>query len=330
MLIAERIQAVLIKLETTSGVDSGPTGANVVRTVGIPTLEHNFMESGDRSDVQTGILSGADSAAPAGEYGRLPITLELRGTGVAYSLSALPEADPVLQIGLMGRTLDTTAAAEFVRYTTLDQGGVTATVWAYTFGGKLVKMVGCVATINWGAEVYKTGKLNATITGKVTSITEAAVPALTPQTTIPPEFVSAPISIASWNQATVGDPYMLLAATVDLGNVVADASSAGATDGLSAWLVTDRNVTQELTYHPPLLATIDMFQQARNDGSAPPQTSWQLGTLQYNKIITEARWKPLSPRKGSRNGLVTYVQSGQCKVKAGILTGGREVQITFK
>ena len=56
-----------VKVETTSGVDSVPTlAANAVRLVGIPVLEYDFMESGDRDDAQTGDMSGADRAAPAG------------------------------------------------------------------------------------------------------------------------------------------------------------------------------------------------------------------------------------------------------------------------
>jgi hypothetical protein len=51
----DKIYGVLVKVETTSGVDAAPTGAlNAVRLSNPATLEYDFMESGDRDDEQTG------------------------------------------------------------------------------------------------------------------------------------------------------------------------------------------------------------------------------------------------------------------------------------
>lgn len=323
----EKILGVLVKVETTSGVDAVPTASvNAIRVVGIPTLEYDFMESGDRDDEQTGILSAPDRAAPSGAYGRITVAVRATGAGAVYSGTVKPPADALHRISGLGVTTDFTGGAEFYRYTTIDSGMETGTLYFYS-ANKLFKMVGAVANLDLTTEVYKFGLLSYTITGKITSITEAALPALTFFGAIPPEFHSVATAIGSWTQAS-GEPLLLLSAAIHLGNVSADISGAGATDGLVGWLITDRKATQDLSYNVAALSTFDPFGAAAASGIAPLLTAWAIGTTQYNRIKVDARWSPKPPREGSRNGIKTYQQSGDCKVGAG-LTGGREVQLTY-
>jgi hypothetical protein len=324
----EKIFGVLIKIEVTSGVDSVPVAAtDAIRMAGGPALlEWNFMEAGDRDDVQTGILSGADRAAPAGKFGRITLPIEMKGAGAVYSASVKPEAHALWQMSGFNVSTDFTGGAELYRYFTLDSGMVTGTLYLYS-ENKLFKMVGCVAEPQWGAEVYKAGRISFAVTGKITAVTEITMPALTLSSVIPPLFHSATAAIGAWNTGSA-EPLMLLSAAVNMGTVVADLSSAGATDGLAGWLITDRNATQDFVYNAPALATFDPFTQAGVDGSGAVVTAWQVGSVQYNRVKTEARWSPRPPRRGSRNGVATYSQSGQLKVGTG-LSLGREIQITY-
>lgn len=324
----ERIYGVLIKPETTSGVDSVPTaGANAIRVVGIPILQYDFMEQGDRDDAQTGQLSGAGRAAPAGAWGRIDVTVELMGAGSAYSASVKPQEDPLWRIGGLGVTTDFTGGAEFYRYATIDGAMETGTMYCYS-ANKLFKLVGCVAAPKGGAEVYKRGMATFTVTGKIASITEAALPALTLTSQIPPLFHSSTASLGAWNQGST-EPLMLLAASFDFGTVVADLSSAGATDGLAGWLITDRKVTEDFTYNVPALATYDPFNQAKQSALGDIKTTWQLTGGAYNKVKVEAAWSAKPPREASRNGVKTYQQSGDCRINPGVISSNREIQITY-
>jgi hypothetical protein len=324
----EKIFAALVKVETTSGVDSVPVvGTDAVRLVNGPTvLAYDFMEGGSRDDEQTGVLSGADRAAPAGAYGKIDIAVGLKGAGAVYSASVKPEADPLWRASGLPATSSFTGGSENYFYKTADTNMETVTVYLYS-ANKLFKMVGCVAQPKLSAEVYKKGIVTFTVTGKITSITEASLPSIALNTLTPPLFHSAAAAIGAWTTASA-EPLMLLSASMDLGTAIADLSSAGATDGLVGWLITDRNVTQEFTFNVPALATYNPFVQAGTDGGSSILTAWQVGVNQYTRVKIEARWAPNAPREGARNGVKTYTQSGICKVGSG-LSGGREIQITY-
>jgi hypothetical protein len=67
----ERVFGVLAKIETTSGTDAVPVaGTDAVKVVGIPQLSsYDFLETGERDDVQTGVLISADRVDAAGRWG---------------------------------------------------------------------------------------------------------------------------------------------------------------------------------------------------------------------------------------------------------------------
>lgn len=323
----DRIMGVAVKLETTSGVDSVPTIAtDGIVTVGIPIIEYDFMESGDRDDEQTGIMSGPDRAPPAGGYFRLPIRIALKGAGAVYSGSVKPPADALWQMSGFGVTTDFSASAEKYIYATLDDLFKTASVYSWS-AHRVFKGVGCVAIPRLSAEVYKRGFADFTLQGKLASILDQALPGSPPLGTIPPLFHSAAASLGAWTSATA-EPFSLLAANVDFGTEIADYSGAGATDGLIAWLVTNRRVTEEITYYAPQITTADPHVFAAQSGSFAQILAWQLGNVQYNRIQVQARWSAQPPREGTRNGLKTYTQNGVCRVGSG-LTSNREIQIQY-
>lgn len=324
----ERIFGILLKVETTSGVDAAPTaGANAIRVSGTPLLQYDFMDGGERDDAQTGMLSGAGRAAPVGQWGRIDVTVELMGAGSAYSASVKPQEDALWRIAGCGVTTDFTPGAEFYRYATLDGAMETGTLYCYS-ANKLFKMVGCVAAPKGGADVYKRGLATFTVTGKITSITEVALPALTLTAQIPPTFQSATTALGTWNAGST-EPLMLLAFAFDFGTTVADLSSAGATDGLAGWLITDRKVTEDFTFNAAALATYNPFTQAQQSALGDLHTTVQLTGGNYNKVKIEACWSAKPPREGSRNGVKTYQQSGDCRINPGVISSNREIQITY-
>jgi hypothetical protein len=310
-MFRERILAVLAKIEGTSGTDSVPTGAaNAVNVVGIPTLKFGFLEDGNRTDAQFGGLGAADSAGAAGRYGQVDITLELRGFGAAYSSPNKPPADVFWRMAGFVSTTSFTGGAEFYRYKSLDSGMETATLYLYT-ANKLFKLVGCVAQPKLTAEANKRGLVTFTVTGRIASDpTETAIPALTFNATIPPLFNASPTAIGAWNESS-SDPLVLRKASLDFGTAIAERPSAGATDGLAGYVITDRMVRQMMTVEVPALSTFDAFAAAKASSATGPVTSWQVGTAQYNRVkIVTGRWALEAPGDGSDRGIKTHDLTG--------------------
>lgn len=301
----ERVYGLLVKIEATSGTDAVPDPAvNAVQTVGIPTFTPTYLEPGTRDDVQNGTLITTDRAPAAGRYVKFDVTLELRGGGTAGST---PECDALLRMSGMSVV---TSAGVSVLYTTIDSGMETGTCYAYT-GGKLFKLVGCVATMKLSADAAKRGLLTFGVTGKLaTDPTEVALPALTFTTVIPPLFHSATASIGSW-LSTATDPLVIKSASIDLANTVADRPSAGATDGLISFSVTDRKTAQSMTIEVPQLATFDAYTMSKTVGTSMPVSAWQIGTVSGNRgKIATGKWSLVAPKPGADKSINTFGLDG--------------------
>jgi hypothetical protein len=303
----ERIYGVLAKIEPTSGTDSVPTaGTDAVRVVGIPHLVYDFLESGERDDVQTGQLGRVDRAAPAGRFARIDLQVEVKGSGAA---GTAPEYDVLMRISGHSKTV---SAGVSVLYTTLDDNMETATLYLYGEGGKLFKLVGCVATLRMTAEAAKRGYKTFTVTGKLSADpTDAALPALTFNATLPPLFHSGTATIGSWSSASGTEPLVLKSVEVDEQIAVTDRASAGATDGLVGYLITDRAVRQTMVVETPALTTFDPHGIAKAAGGTAPTTAYQIGTAAGNRLkVQTGRWSLRAPRAGAVNGLSTMTLEG--------------------
>jgi hypothetical protein len=301
----ERIFGLLVKIEATSGVDAVPDPAvDAVRTVGIPTFTPAYLEAGTRDDVQNGTLITTDRTTAAGRYVKFDVTLEVKGGGAAGSV---PEADALLRICAMSKTV---SAGVSVLYTTLDVGGETATCYCYG-ANKLFKVTGCVAAMKLSANAAQRGLMTFTVTGKLTADpTEAALPALTFSSVAPALFHSAVASIGSW-LSTDAEPLVIKTAALDLANTVSDRPSAGATDGLVSFAVTDRKTAQSMTIEAVALATFDPFALSKAAGSATPVSAWQIGTASGGRLkIATGRWALVAPKPGANKSIVTYGLEG--------------------
>lgn len=328
-----KLFAVLVKIETTSGVDATPDPAvDAVRCANVPTIEVAFLENGGRSDAQTGTLGEPDDAPAAGRYAKLDVVVELKGAGVAYNTTTgKPECDALLRMSGLGRTVTTTGGSESIDYTTLDSGMETATVYGYTSAGKLIKLVGCVANMKADLQAAMRGKLTFAIVGKVaTDPTEAALPGtLAFSTVIPPIFASQTCTIGAWSSAAGSDPLILRKVSIDLGNKTADQPSAGAADGLAGYLVSDRTVSQTMEFQAPALSSLDVFALSKAAGTAKPTTQYQVGGVQYNRVIVNTgRWQIGAPKPGNANQIATYSLSGKFS-QGSESNSGREIRFRF-
>lgn len=326
-----RVLALAIKAEATSGVDSVPTlAANAISVVGVPTLNLAYMEPGLRDDVVSGVLGTVDRAPPAGRNISFDVTVEVKGYGAAYSGAFLPDADVLWRASGLSKTVVTTGGSESVTYTTLDDSMETATAYCWT-ANKLWKIVGCVAAPKLSLRALQRGLLTYTVRGKLaTDPATTAFSAPTLNQTVPPLWHSAAAQIGTWTTAS-GEPLILSSADIDFGTVVSERPSAGATDGLIGFIISDRKVRLTESVEQVTLSTFDPYAASKQNSSGAIDTKAQLqiGTAQYNRLkVFTGRWALEAPGHADVNGLSGWNLQGNL-VAGTEPVGLREIRLVY-
>ncbi|MDP9202289.1 MAG: hypothetical protein M3P26_10230 [Gemmatimonadota bacterium] len=326
-----RVLAIAAKIETTSGTDSVPTlASNALNLVGIPSLNLNYLETGVRDDVTTGVLGTVDRAAPAGRNVSFDMTLEVKGYGAAYSGANRPEADVPLRAGGRSATVVTTGGSESVTYLTLDDAMETATFYCWT-ANKLFKLVGCTAKMKFAAVVNQRAFFTFTVQGKLT--TDPATTAFSAPTlnmTVPPIFNGAAANIGLWLTSS-GEPLVIRSVGFDDGASVTERPSAGATDGLIGWIINDRKPRLEMDAEQVTLSTFDPYAASKQNSSGAIDTKpvFQVGSVQYNRMrFYGGRWALEAPDHGDVNNLSGWKLKGAL-VLGTESVGLRESRIVF-
>jgi hypothetical protein len=302
-----RVLAVAVKIETTSGTDSVPTlAANAVSLIGVPTIGMAYLEAGKRGDVVTGVLGNVDRAAPAGRHVSIDLKLEVKGFGAAYSAVNLPEIDALLRGSGLLHTVVVTGGSESVTYVTLDDQMETFTLYAWT-ANKLWKLVGCVAKPKLTGTALQRGIWDFNVIGKlVTDPATTAFSAPTLNQTVPPLFHSGAAQIGAAFTTAVAEPLIIKTTELDFGTTVSERSSAGATDGIIGWTISDRNARQKMTIEQVTLATFDPYAASKQNSSGAIDTKaqYQWGNAQYNRLkVFTGRWAIEAPTHPDVNNL---------------------------
>jgi hypothetical protein len=301
-----RVYGFAFKIETTSGTDAVPDPAvDAVATVGVPTITIDYLEAGTRDDVQTGVLITPDRAPAAGRFGKIDVTVEVKGGGAA---GTPPDVDALLRASGFSKTV---SGGVSVLYTTLDTGLETGTAYCWT-GNKLFKLVGCAASFKIAADAAKRGMMTFSITGKLAADpTEASLPGTLAFTNIAPAlFHSAAANIGAWTSAST-EALQLLSVSIDTASTIASLPSAGATDGLVGFVLSDRKTAQTMRVRTPALATFDPFAVSKAAGSATPTTAWQLGQASgFRQKVTTGRWALTAPRLADADSVSVYDLAG--------------------
>lgn len=273
-----KFDGILAKEEAVYGTDPTPTIiANGIRAVGRlwPQLGDEYAFPNEREDVAVGSFVEAIPAIPRGHMINLDFQVELKGSGIAYATgSVVPEVDPLLVACCLARVHDDTPASETVTYSLADTGHLSCTIWAYA-GGKVWKIQGCRGNMIWDMVAGELGRLRFVMQGMVGSITEAAQPSITYDSTESPAVISMGLALGgvSPNFAT---------ASLDLGNEIVRLDDGNGADGLEGFFKGDRKSRFNVGIRNVALATYDppALQKARTIQTIAAT----LGSVQYNKV----------------------------------------------
>ena len=333
--MAERIkiQGVAAKLQGSEGTDAVPSFAtNAVRPIGIPVLQINYLEDGDRADEQHAGMGTIGVVGDAGRWGQVDITLAIKGAGADYfTATNRPEWDPFIQAAGFSATASGGAGAGQVLYTDLDSGVFPRLSLYLQSANKIFKLIDCVTLPKWSLEATKRGTITFTCIGRiVTDPAEQAMPAQTLSAVVPPLFYGAAVTIGAFSSAG-GTPLVMRKTDCDLGTVHTPRAGAGATDGLNGFEITDRQPSASAEIEVVPIATFDPYTLAKQARDATNGTdtklSYQCGTVQFNRVkFALGQWAFNSPPINDNSGLATYNLSG--KIIARSLASGRMIAIT--
>lgn len=276
-----RVEALLVKKETSYGVDPTPGVTDAVRITErlFPLLKAADLFENDRADVVSGGLISVKPGIVKGGYVDIDIPWELKGKGSAYALSTDIEADPLIQACGFSVAVVTTPSSEKLTYTFVDTGHASCFMYAYA-GGLLWKLSGARGNFVWDIEAGKNAKMIFKMRAMLASDpTTVSVPTPTYDASQSPAAVGCGFTLdpgtpytPTWNKASF-----------DAGNGVELVEDGNATDGIAAAEITERGNPQFMcTIRKDPLATYNPF--ALLKAVTSHTIALTQGGTQYNRV----------------------------------------------
>lgn len=290
--------ALLVKSETTSGVDSVPDPSlNAVLISGL-TIKVNGKQLARNNYRNTFSPQASVIGAKTVE---LSFETEVKGKGSAYASNSLPEIAALLRGAGMGQTLVTTGGSESVSYKPTSSGASgAATFSSYVHpDGALLKLVGCQATFSLDLKAGEYGKAKWTVKGKFVSWTDAALPAVTVSAVLPPMVESAGMALGAFTSGVYE------AVNLSLENNIVERMDVNAVGGFSGFRLTGRNPKGSI--NPLMVSEATKSFWGNWEASVTEAMSLTIGSVQYNRLtITAPKVQLLEITPGDRNGERDY------------------------
>jgi Phage tail tube protein len=164
-----RNSAVMVKIETTYGVDAVPTGAANAMLVSDMTIDYVYNNV-DRILIKG--YMGGDAQLIGTRYVQLGFTVELAGSGTAGTAPAW--GAPLQACGMA----ETISAGSRVEYNPITAALKSATIY-YHVDGVQHKALGCMGTVQVGLGIGERPTLKFSFTGLDGGVVEASNPSLT-------------------------------------------------------------------------------------------------------------------------------------------------------
>lgn len=308
-------EVILAKIESTYNQDSSPAAGTDAVLVEDPSWGHEGLRMIERSPVQASLAT--HKHLYAGSLKQVSFTMEMKGSGAAYSASVAPEMDVLLRACGYGRTLVTTSGSESITYEPASSGHESCTIYYFQDGIRHV-LTGCRGNVSFNCEVGGRGMASFTMTGHSSAPTDVALPTPTYDSTVPPPFIDGAFTIDSFAAVIDGLQF-------DLSNTIATPPDLNQADGYSEVYITKRDVNGSFSPEMELVAT-EAFEANLRSGAVMALTTGVIGDTQYNRYtisMPAVSYRDASP--GDRDGVRTY----ELPFGAAESSGDDEVAILF-
>lgn len=299
MALSNKNVSILMKIETSEGVDSVPAAADgfwaVAGSAPEPVVEANLLD-----DVARGTLTNLPPAPDGPVHLRFSFKIPVRGPGTAYSSTVKPKCSVPNRICGLQETIVTTGGSETITYTPRSTGLESATTYVY-LDGLLYKMLGCRGNRNIVTRAGGLMYYEYTIEGTYVAPVDAALVAPTGEPTDQfPIFVSSAFQIGTENYAA---PFQNI--NINLNNTLSPQIDSTKADGIAAIHLTDRNPEGSFDPEAALVATFGYY--AKWKAKTLTDMSFTHGTVQYKKVtftLPQITFNVITP--GDRNSLAIF------------------------
>lgn len=298
----DRLDGLIAKIEATYALDSVPVagvdGVLVDERLWSPSNPTHAFEN-TREDAASGTLFSLFPAIPRGRIVEFDITWDARGAGAPYSVSVLPEADPLLRACGLLRTDDFTVSAETVTYAPRDTGHESTTIHVFA-GGVLYPFVGCRGVLRIPVSAGGQSRFVFSMMGiQLIDPATTVLPSITYDSTIAPPSVSMSLLVGgTWSP----DAFSFeLAGGQDIQRL----DSVNAAEGVAEFAIVGFDPIATINARTPVLATYDPYADLR--ARTTRAIAIAAGSVQYNKwdiAITDAYVK--DPSHSVDNGVVAW------------------------
>lgn len=293
-----RIDGMAAAVQPAVGTDAVPTmSANAIRHVGRiwPASGDEYAFENMREDVTTGSLIEAEPGTPQGHMISFSMSVEMKGAGAAYASGTpvRPEIDPLLVACGLLRTHDDTVSSESVEYTLADDEHEVASVYLWS-AGQVMKLVDCAANAVGEFNAGQLARMNFTISGIVTEISQEALPVATYDDVESPAIVNAGFAITPSGGSAWSPNFS--AFQLDLGNNVVRLDDGNSANGIERFAIGSRAPRLTLNARVPAFSAYNP--NTLRAANTLQELACTLGSTQYNRFDIESTDMRLVGRPG--------------------------------
>lgn len=284
-------EVILVKIETTYGVDPVPTAALDAVLVENIGWSNEGLRMNERPAIRANI--GMLQQVFGGTLRGITFDVEIKGGGGAVDVP--PEYGPLLRACGIGETVDPGVDVE---YSPVSTGHESVTIYYFQDGIRYI-LTGCVGNPSFSLETGGIGKMSFTMVGHSVAPTDVALPTPVVLTTVPVALINVPFTIGAFSA-------VINALTFDVGNTVGNVPDMSAVDGYGQIRITKRDVAGSYDPESEVVATDDPHTDLIN-GTSLVLTTGVIGSVignRYKIDMPAVVYRDLSP--GDREGVRVY------------------------
>lgn len=311
-----RRASLAVEIETTYGTNPTPAAADIIL---VENVVHTVLQEQARDERLSGLVAQLPDI-PGGRTVSIRGDAKLRGAGVAYSASVKPEVDAILRA--MGFAATGAFGIGTEKWDYKPQSGATlgesVTAGLYHENAPSGFALGAYGRGRIAMRAGAPAILSAELTGLYVEPTAETLLTATLPTVMAPVFRSGAVSFDAVTTFRVSS------VELDIGNDLQYLPSVNDAQAYAGVIIADRRLV--LTLNPEAVAVATYNFHSKRDTQARVSLTWQIGTVQYNRIKFSApKTQILEVAETRRNGLLAYQLT--CLLAAD--TGGDELTITF-